>query len=108
MSDETLYAKGKRPHFFDNQEIDALMTALLETMSQAWAVRDHVRSLEKVLVDKGVLDAGEVEALVWPEADQMQAFMDQQAFLKDAFRAVSAKMQTLDEREQDIDTFQNR
>lgn len=106
MTEEQLFARGKRPHFFKDPELDAMMTALLEVMSQTWAVRDRTLALEKLLVEKGLIGASEIDELAWSPEEAQRQFADQQAFLKDAFRAVSARMQSLDERERDIDSFQ--
>ena len=45
-----LNTRGKRPSFFEADETDALMTALLETMSQLWATRNQVTVLQKEYV----------------------------------------------------------
>ena len=59
-----LNTRGKRPAFFESSETDALMTALLETMSQLWATRAQVNLLQKALIGKGLLTAEELENVI--------------------------------------------
>ncbi len=101
-----LDTRGKRPQFFDQAETDALMTALLETMSQSWATRERVLALERVLEQSGVIEPGAVERWVFSEAEQAELEVAQQAFLQESFRALGARFQSLSGREADIDDFQ--
>ncbi len=48
-----LDTRRKRPHFFANPEVDALMTALLETMSQAWVTREREAEIDAFQRDEG-------------------------------------------------------
>lgn len=105
MSDEALSidTRGSRPAFFADADLDAMMTALLETMSQLWATRDYAHALEKLLVEKGVIDAGELDALEWDPAEQGANAAARAAFLADAFRAIGADFQGTNRRTREID-----
>lgn len=59
----TLDTRGKRPTFFESADVDALMTALLENMSQLWAARTQIRNLEQLLIKKGVIDSQELASV---------------------------------------------
>ena len=106
QGDIQLDTRGRRPAFFEAAEVDALMTALLETMSQLWATRSQVRVLEQILLDKALVTAEELERFELPEAQQEQDRQSMQAFFKDAFRAVGAEFQSVDNRQKEIDRFQ--
>ena len=95
MSDkpQSLDTRGTRPAFFSDCDLDALMTALLETMSQLWATRDYAHAMEKLLVEKGVLKAGELDALDWNDEEYAQNHAAREAFFADAFRAIGADFQ---------------
>lgn len=99
--------RGKRPAFFSSAETDALMTALLETMSQLWATRAQVRSLEQMLIDKGVITAEELDAFAVSPADKDSERQSMQDFFQDAFRAMRAEFQSVDHRQAEVDRFQN-
>jgi hypothetical protein len=105
MQDIPLDTRGSRPSFFDSSTQDVFMTALLETMSQLWATRDYAHALEKLLVEKGLIGAGELDALRWSAEEAAVNEARRKAFLDDAFRAVNADFTTVDKRNQLIDNF---
>ena len=90
MSDIRLDVKGKRPSFFGDPAIDTLMTALLETMSENYALRERLHALESVLEKKNILSADDIESAEIDESVMQKMQKDQQDFLTDAFRALSA------------------
>lgn len=100
-----LDTRGSRPSFFDSVSQDVFMTALLETMSQLWATRDYTMALEKLLVEKGVVDAGELDALRWTAEEEAVNQARREAFMKDAFRAVNADFTSVEKRNESIDGF---
>lgn len=97
--------RGTRPAFFSDPDVDAVMTALLETMAQLWSTRDYARALEKLLIEKGILDQGEIDKLEWNSEEQLENNAARAAFFADAFRAIGAKFQGSSQRTQDIDDF---
>lgn len=100
-------ARGKRPQFFDSAETDALMTALLETMSQLWATRERLAALERVLQEAGLIEAGAVEGQALTAEDEARLEASRQAFVADAFRALSADFQSLEAQAAEIDARRN-
>lgn len=103
--DIPLDTRGSRPAFFDNATQDVFMTALLEVMSQLWATRDYAAGLEKLLVEKGVIGADELQSLQWSADEEAENEARREAFLKDAFRAVNADFTSIEKRNRDIDDF---
>lgn len=101
----SLDTRGSRPSFFDSVSQDVFMTALLEVMSQLWATRDYAAGLEKLLVDKGVIEADELEKLQWSAEEEAANESRREAFLKDAFRAVNADFTSIEKRNRQIDNF---
>lgn len=97
--------RGSRPSFFDSVSQDVFMTALLETMNQLWATRDYAYGLEKLLVEKGVIAEGDLDALRWTTEEEAANDAGRQAFLKDAFRAVNADFTSIEKRSKQIDDF---
>ncbi|MFT6287222.1 MAG: hypothetical protein ACJA09_001976 [Alcanivorax sp.] len=97
--------RGSRPSFFDSVSQDVFMTALLETMNQLWATRDYAYGLEKLLVEKGVIAEGDLDALRWTTEEEVANDAGRQAFLKDAFRAVNADFTSIEKRSKQIDDF---
>ena len=106
MASIDLNTRGKRPAFFGDGDVDALVTALLESMAQQWATRERLLALEKLMVARGLLKDGELEAFVLPDSDAQQLAADQQTFLQDAFRSLGANFEGLADREQSVNAFQ--
>lgn len=98
--------RGRRPAFFESAEIDAVMTALLETMSQLWATRNQVRTLEQLLVDKAIFTTEELQQFNLPETEKEKDQQAMQEFFADAFRAMGAATQSIDSRQKEVDKFQ--
>jgi hypothetical protein len=105
MSEDTpaLDTRGSRPAFFADPDLDAMMTVLLETMSQLWATRDYAHALEKLLVEKGVLAAGELDDVEWSAEEYASNHQARNAFFVDAFRAIGADFQGARQRTREID-----
>ena len=102
-----LNARGKRPSFFEAAETDALMTALLETMSQLWATRNQVNVLQKVLIGRGLLSASELDEFLSTDADKAEDHEAMQNFFADAFRSMGIATQSLESRQKEIDRLQD-
>ncbi len=59
--------QGGRAAFFDNPESDRLLAMLMRFMTDHWALKERVLVLEKLLVEKKLLDADSVESFT-PDA----------------------------------------
>ncbi len=99
--------RGNRPGFFERNETDVLMTALLETMSQLWITRSRLENLENALVKNGLLSAEQIREAASNEDDRAKRDAALQNFLADAFRATRENLQSLDARQQEVDRFQS-
>lgn len=103
QQDLNIDTRGGRPAFFENPDVDALMTALLEVMSQLWATRDYSHALERLLVERGILTEGEIDRFQWTREQAAENDAARQAFLQDAFRAIGASFETVAARNAEID-----
>lgn len=89
--------RDKRPQFFADPAMDTLMTALLETMSENWALKERLYALEKVLRDNGTIPADAVDAVRWTDAENAAHERERQRLLNDAFRALTGGFKTASE-----------
>lgn len=89
--------RDKRPQFFDDPAMDAMMTALLETMSENWALKERLYALEKVLHNNGTIPADAVETVRWTEEESAAHEQERQRLLNDAFRALTGGFKTASE-----------
>ena len=103
----TMDTRGKRPSFFHSPETDAVMTALLETMSQLWATRNQVQILEKLLIQKSVITQDELDIFDFNITEKARDNQAMQDFFADAFRAMGASVQSIDSKNQEVDEAQN-
>lgn len=103
MPELGLDTKGRRPHFFDDPAIDALMSALLQLMAENFALKERLFALEHLLENTGQIKAGQVEDIDLPDEIRARLAAEQQAFFEDAFRALNADHQSPDARQQEID-----
>lgn len=53
---------GGRKAFFENAESDRLLAMLMQLVTEHWALRERALVLEKLLIDKGILTEGELDA----------------------------------------------
>jgi hypothetical protein len=79
--------------FFSDPSLDRAMGMIMTLAAELYVARDHVRVLESLLVEKGVLEATEVAQFA-PSAEEQPAW-DQD---RDAF--VSALMANVEGRQQ--------
>ena len=104
MSVMPLDTKGKRPTFFNDKAVDALMTIVLEIMAENWTLKERLFALEKTLVDKGVLEVDSVEKVTWSDSEKMAHETERQRILTDAFRALNSEFVGRAARQKDIDS----
>lgn len=85
--------KGGRAAFFENPESDRILCMLMKMMSEHWALKERVLTLEALLLEHDILPAGAV-ASYRPAAEE-NARRDQQSF---------AFIQSVIEAAQNVDT----
>lgn len=66
-------AKGKRPHFFDNPDIDQMMTFILELMTEFSVMRDRLDVVERLLDQHGVVTREAIESFHDEKVDTERA-----------------------------------
>lgn len=54
--------KGGRTAFFEHADSDRLLAMLMQLVTEHWALKERALVLEKILVDKGLLTEGELDA----------------------------------------------
>jgi len=84
-------AKGERPHFFDDPAIDqlyAMFLAMAGELSVAW---DRVDALERLMVSRGLLEAGEVSRFVPDEAAAAERATRRRAMIERLLRVLAAE-----------------
>ena len=75
----TRRVKGGREAFFENPETDKLLAMLMRLVTEHWALKERVHTLEALLVDNKLLSGDALESFR-PDAAQDAAW-DQESFL---------------------------
>lgn len=55
-------AKGKRPYFFEDHNIDQVMTFILELTTEVMVLRDRLDTHERLMDAKGTISRADIEA----------------------------------------------
>lgn len=87
-------AKGRRPYFFDNYEVDMLLSMLMAVAGELAVTRDRLDTMERLIERHGLFDRDEIEAFT-PD-DQVQARREawREEYLERVMRIVRHDMES--------------
>ena len=68
--------------FFPDPALDRAMGMVMTLAAELYVARDRLRVLESVLVERGVLEPGELERFEVPPSQQAEWDADRDAFVK--------------------------
>ncbi|MBE9227031.1 hypothetical protein IQ264_16505 [Phormidium sp. LEGE 05292] len=54
-------AKGKRPVYFDDPQIDKMLAIIMALTAEVSVLRDRLDTLEHLIQDKGIISIDEIE-----------------------------------------------
>jgi len=82
------HAKGSRPYFFEDPEIDKLLAMLLALVGEVSVMRDRQDTLERLIVESGTISLDEIEQ--YKPSDTVLAARDERRdqYLKQILRIV--------------------
>ena len=88
-------AKGERPFFFENADVDKLLSMLMGLAGEVSVMRDRMDTIERIAADKGLFGAADIEAYV-PGADVLaERAARRDEFLGEITRIVYAEIEGL-------------
>ena len=64
-------AKGERPFFFDNPDVDKLLAMLMGLAGEVSVMRDRMDTIERLAAERGLFSETDIEAYE-PSAEVMQ------------------------------------
>lgn len=79
-------AKGKRPQFFEDPAIDALVSMMTELARETWVTRARLAALEQAV---GVVD---LDAVVLPPETEAALAAQRQVFIERLFRVLDTSI----------------
>lgn len=86
--------RGKRPHFFEDKSVDQLVSMFLALMSETWALKERVYTLEKLADQKGLLPAREVEGYKFRPEEVKELDERRRVFIEDVFLSLGAEFES--------------
>ena len=82
-------AKGSRPTYFDDEGAsDAIVQVVTSLAAEVWALSERIQTLEKVLVEKDLVEDGFIETYKLSEFDEQQRLEDSAVFVGRVFRVL--------------------
>ena len=88
-------AKGKRPYYFSNPDIDKLLSMVMALTGELAVARDRIDTLERVASAKGLFSSDDIEAFELDE-DAMQARAERhRTMLREVNRIIVGEIEDL-------------
>ena len=82
-------AKGSRPTYFDDEgDSDAIVQVVTSLAAEVWALTERIQTLEKVLVEKDLVEDGFIGTYELSEFDEQQRLEDAAVFVGRVFRVL--------------------
>ncbi len=88
-------AKGKRPNYFSDPDVDRLLAIIVPLVGEVAVLRDRLDAVERLAEQHGVFAQAEVEAFV-PSADQKKVRDTwREQYLERIFRITQAEREEM-------------
>ena len=82
-------AKGSRPTYFDDDGAsDSMVQVVTSLAAEVWALTERIQTLEKVLVEKDLIEDGLIGTYELSELDEQQRLEDAAVFVGRVFRVL--------------------
>lgn len=87
--------KGKRPVYFDDPQVDQLLSIVLELMGEVSVLRERLDTLERLAEAAGILSRTEIEAYQPSEAVAAERSQWRKAYLQRVLRVLQAEVDAI-------------
>lgn len=87
-------AKGKRPSFFENPEVDRVLAIVMAVAGELSVLRDRMDTVERLLDERGVLARADIEAFRPSEAVEEQRQAWRSEYLERVLRVVHHELES--------------
>ncbi|MEQ8166263.1 MAG: hypothetical protein RLN77_09140 [Rhodospirillales bacterium] len=94
-------SKGRRPWFFENSEVDQILSMVMALAGEVSVLRDRLDSVEKIAAGKGLFTSADVDA--YEPGAEVEAERDaaRAAFLDRVLRILQEELDDVRYREED-------
>lgn len=90
-------AKGKRPYYFSNPDVDKLLSMIMALTGELAVARDRIDTLERVASNKGLFSSDDIENFEL-DADALQARADRhKQLLREVNRIIVGELEDLED-----------
>jgi hypothetical protein len=89
-------AKGQRPYFFDDPDIDRLLAMLMGLAGEVSVLRDRLDTVERLAAEKGLFSQADIEAYEPSEQVLAERARIRQTMLGEITRVVSSEIEDLE------------
>lgn len=88
-------AKGKRPFYFSDPDVDRLLSMLMALAGELSVTRDRLDTLERLAETKGLFTQADIEAFKLDETALGERAARHQTLFREVTRIVSAELEGL-------------
>lgn len=89
-------AKGKRPTFFKNPEVDRILAIVMAVAGELSVLRDRLDTIERIAARKGVLSRDEIEGFAVDEAVEGERQQWREEYLERVLRVIHHELESQD------------
>ena len=90
-------AKGKRPYYFSNPDVDKLLSMIMALTGELAVARDRIDTLERVASSKGLFSSDDIENFEL-DAEALQSRADRhKQLLREVNRIIVGELEDLEE-----------
>ena len=94
-------AKGKRPHYFSNPDVDKLLSMIMAVTGELAIARDRIDTLERVAASKGLFSSDDIENFDL-DTEALQARADRhRQLLREVNRIIVGELEDLEGADED-------
>jgi len=90
-------AKGKRPYYFDNPDVDRVLSITMAIAGELAVSRERIDTLERVLESKGLLNQQDIDSFSPSSEQAEQRGLWQQEFIARILRVVQQEREAVQE-----------
>lgn len=90
-------AKGKRPYYFSNPDVDKLLSMVMALTGELAVARDRIDTLERVAAAKGLFSSADIEAFELDEAAMQTRAERNKRILREVSRIIVGEIEDLED-----------
>ena len=103
LSKSTAKAKGRRPYFFDDPAIDKVLAMTMAIAGELAVTRERLDTVERILAERGLLSAAEIDAWRPDEAAKLERAALRQDYIARVLMILQNELEEMDQRKAEAD-----